>query len=92
MNRCQHLFESFPKEEAIKWKKVVRNGKIVRIPYTTQKNKKIKRVNGKPIEVTLKPAEKRRRSKASIRSQRKLKSKRSQIVRKRNRSLKRHTW
>lgn len=92
MNRCQLLFESSPQEEAIKWKKAVRNGKVVRVPYTTQPNKKIKRVKGKPIEVTLMPAERRRRSKSSIRSQRKLKSKRSQISRKRKRSLKRHTW
>lgn len=92
MNRCQLLFESSTQEEAIKWKKAVRNGKVVRVPYTTQTNKKIKRIKGKPVEVTLTPAERRRRSKSSIRSQRKLKSKRSQISRKRKRSLKRHTW
>lgn len=93
MKRSTLLFEQTePQEESIKWKKAVRNGKVVRVPYTTQANKKIKRVKGKPVEVRKTPAEMRRRKKSAVKAQRKLKSKRSQISRKRKRSLKRHTW
>ena len=79
-------------EESIQYRKSVRNGKVVRVPFTTSPGKKIKRVKGRPVEVRMTPAEIRRRSKASIKAQRKLKSKSKQIARKRARSLRKHTW
>lgn len=79
-------------EEAIKYRRAIRNGRVTKVPFTTSPGKKIKRVKGKPVEVRMTPAEVRKRSKASIRAQRKLKSKSKQIARKRARSLRKHTW
>jgi hypothetical protein len=74
-------------DEKITKRKVIRKGKKV-IKYKTNKEGyKVVIKDGKPKEVRLKPAEKRRRKIASRKSQRKMKGKRAAMARQRKRSL-----
>lgn len=82
----KYLGEGIDLDEA-KLKKVIRGGKI---------QKKLDCPSGYKIEgkrcVRMSAQEKREKSKSAIRAARKRRSQKSQMARKRQRSLKKHTW
>lgn len=78
-------------DEAIKRRRVIRNGKRVLKYKTNKKNYRVKYVNGRPREVRMSPSERRKRKRAQRRAVRKRRAKRATIKRKQKLSNRKRT-
>ena len=79
-------------EETIKWQYVIRGGKKVRKPTTSNPNMHIEYKNDKPKEVRTTGAEKKQMSIQAKKTARKVKSKKASTTRKRQKSIAKRTW
>lgn len=88
----ESCFKEEKQEESIKYKKVVRKGKTVRKPVSTNPKARITYVNGKPKEKVMGSSERNKLSRQNRKSARKAKPHLKAANRKRSKSLKKHTW